>query len=99
MPPFEPRGREFKAGYTAGKRDGFHSGRRVGIYTAYNYIFPIPVNLLSKDLAREAAGLAGMTSRGTKSIEELKQYLRDHQYNAVIFKKSQNGNYLELVKK
>lgn len=99
MPPFEPRGREFRAGFNAGKREGFQSGRKVGMYTAYNYVFPIPVDLLSKDLAREAAGLAGMTSRGTKSIEELKQYLRDREYNAVIFKKRQNANRLELIKK
>lgn len=96
---FEPSGQEFKAGYKRGRREGFQSGRKVGIYTAYNYIFPIPVQLLSKDLAREAAGLAGMTSRGTKSIVELKQYLTDHDYHSVIFKKAQNGNHLELIKK
>lgn len=97
--PLEPSGREFKAGYARGRREGFQSGRKAGLYTAFNYVFPIPVNLLSKDLAREAAGLAGMRSRGDKSIVELKQYLTDNQYNAVIFKKAANGNRLELVKK
>lgn len=89
----------FQRGFKEGKREGFQNGRRAGIYLAYNYIFPIPVDILDKDLSREAAGLAGMSGRGNKSITELKDYLRQQGYNKVIFKKNREHNRVELIKK
>jgi len=77
--------------YKQGKRDGFTSGRKTGIWLSYNYIFPISINALNKDLARTAVGTLRLAPRySSLSHEQLKQVLRDAGYNKVIFKE-QNG--------
>lgn len=74
----QPKSADYKA--------GFAKGRKNGIWLAYHKIFPVPTQTLSKDLAREAAGLAGMKNRGHATHQELRQYLIDHGHENVIFK-------------
>lgn len=73
------------------KREGFQKGKRAGIWLSYNYIFPISIDRLNKDMARTAVSLLKTsTNIGRMSYEQLKQSLRDAGYEKIAFKED-NG--------
>ncbi len=84
--------------YKQGKQAGFASGRKTGIWLSYNYIFPISINALNKDLARTAVATLRLAPRySSLSHEQLKQVLRDAGYSKIIFKE-QNGQLTVIPK-
>jgi hypothetical protein len=77
----------------------FSSGKKAGIYVALNYIIPIDLDVMNKDLVRASAQFIGIPSYSKMTIDELKQAIRQRGINKVGFKPNKQGTNIEIVTK
>jgi hypothetical protein len=77
--------------FKEGKREGFIKGKKAGIWLSYNYIFPIRLEAMNKDLVRVVSAKLRIPNYSNMSQNQLLQSIRDLGYNKIAFKEN-NGN-------
>ena len=80
---------------------GMASGKKYGIYLAFNVIQPIPINRLSKDILRDYAGrIGGLANRGNASLQQLQTFVSENgKYTKASLRPSkQNQHVLEVFR-
>ncbi len=81
--------------FDEGKKEGFRKGRRAGIWLSYNYIFPIRLEAMNKDLTRVVASKLRVPNYSNLSQQQLSQSIRNMGYNKIAFKE-QDGQ-IEII--
>lgn len=71
------------------KKEAFNKGRRAGIWTALNYIVPIPIEGMNQRLLNSVAMALGIPSYSRMTQEELIQAIRNKGINKASFKNDQ----------
>lgn len=79
------------------QREAFNKGKRAGIWTAYNYIFPVPLEGMSQRLLNAVAMVEGIPGYSKMTQDQLLQALRNRGITRATFKN--NNGIAELVKK
>lgn len=68
------------------QKEAFNKGRRAGIWTALNYIVPIPVEGMNQRLLNAVAMALGIPSYSRMTQDELIQAIRNKGVNKASFK-------------
>jgi hypothetical protein len=71
------------------QKEAFNRGRRAGIWTALNYIVPIPIEGMNQRLLNAVAMALGIPSYSRMTQEELIQAIKDRGVNKASFKNDQ----------
>jgi hypothetical protein len=71
------------------QKEAFNKGRRAGIWTALNYIVPIPIEGMNQRLLNAVAMALGIPSYSRMTQEELIQAIKDRGVNKASFKNDQ----------
>jgi hypothetical protein len=71
------------------QKEAFNKGRRAGIWTALNYIVPIPIEGMNQRLLNAVAMALGIPSYSRMTQEQLIQAIKDRGINRASFKNDQ----------
>jgi hypothetical protein len=77
----------------------FSSGKKAGIFVALNYIIPMNIDIMPKDLVRASAQFIGIPGYSKMTLEQLKQQIRQRGINKIGFKPNIAGTNIEIVTK
>lgn len=77
----------------------FSSGKKAGIYITLNYILPMDLNIMNKDLIRAGAQFIGIPGYSKMSIDQLKQSIRNRGINKIGFKPNRERTNVEIITK
>lgn len=77
----------------------FSSGKKSGIYITLNYIIPMDLDIMNKDLIRAGAQYIGIPGYSKMTVEELKNAIRQRGINKVGFKPNIQRTNVEVITK
>lgn len=77
----------------------FNSGKKAGIYITLNYIIPMDLDIMNKDLIRAGAQYLGIPGYSKMTLEELKNSIRQRGINKVGFKPNRERTNIEVITK
>ena len=77
----------------------FATGKKAGIYITLNYILPMDLNIMNKDLIRAGAQFIGIPGYSKMTLEQLKQAIRNRGINKIGFKPNRERTNVEIITK
>jgi hypothetical protein len=85
---------------TAPRKVGtFATGKKAGIYITLNYILPMDLDIMNKDLVRAGAQYIGIPGYSKMTLDELKQSIRNRGINKIGFKPNRQRTNVEIITK
>lgn len=83
--------------YNDYEKEIWNRGRKAGVFTALNFIVPIPIEQMNKDMLRLTASLLNIPGYSKMRDIELLQSIRNKNVEKAGFKRKQNANGFELI--
>lgn len=77
----------------------FSSGKKVGIYIALNFIIPMDLEIMNKDLIRAAAQFLAIPGYSKMRVDEIKDIMRKRGINKIGFKPNREGKGIQVITK
>ena len=92
--PMRRRGQK----YTEEEKEIWMKGRNAGIFLTLNFITPIPIEQMNKDLLRLTASLLNIPGYSNMRDYQLLEAIRNRGVQRAGIKRRQGGNGFELVR-